>query len=92
MAFDSSKPANHFCGRTRREMLWQMGGGFLGVALAGLLDKDGFFDSKAAAATVARNRVLGANPLAPQPSRPLCMDHRLCCSPSPSRWPGHWRP
>ncbi len=29
------------CLRTRREMLWEMGGGFAGVALAGLLSKDG---------------------------------------------------
>jgi len=31
-----------FCGRTRREFLWEMGGGFVGVALAGLLQRDGF--------------------------------------------------
>jgi hypothetical protein len=65
---DTTKPANCFCGRTRREMLWQIGGGFLGLALAGMLDRDGFFGSNAAAATVSRNRVLGANPLAPMPS------------------------
>jgi hypothetical protein len=29
------------CGLTRREMVWEMGGGFAGVALAGLLAKDG---------------------------------------------------
>jgi hypothetical protein len=69
MAADSSKPDNCFCGRTRREFLWQMGGGFLGVALAGLLDKDGFFASRAAAAQISRNRVLGANPLAPEPAQ-----------------------
>jgi hypothetical protein len=37
-----------FCGRTRREMLWQTGGGFGGVALAGLLSEDGFFGGNAA--------------------------------------------
>ncbi len=31
------------CGRTRREALWQMGGGFAGLALTALLDADGFF-------------------------------------------------
>jgi hypothetical protein len=31
------------CGLTRREALWQMGGGFAGVALAAMLDADGFF-------------------------------------------------
>jgi hypothetical protein len=34
---------NQFCGRTRREFLWQAGGGFAGTALAGLLQNDGFF-------------------------------------------------
>ena len=29
--------ASHFCGRTRREFLWQAGGGFAGVAPANLL-------------------------------------------------------
>src|SRR5882757_11066162 len=33
---------SQFCGRTRREFLWEMGGGFVGVALAGLLQRDGF--------------------------------------------------
>jgi hypothetical protein len=31
------------CGRTRREMLWQVGGGFAGLALLDLLGRDGFF-------------------------------------------------
>ncbi len=42
----SSNPEKHsatFCRRTRREFLWQAGAGFAGVALAGLLDGDGFF-------------------------------------------------
>ena len=68
MAAESSKPNSCFCGRTRREFLWQMGGGFVGVALAGLLDKDGFFGARASGAAVSRNRILGAEPLAPQPS------------------------
>ncbi len=34
---------HQFCGRTRREFLWQAGGGFAGTALAGLLQNDGFF-------------------------------------------------
>jgi len=41
------------CGRTRREFVWQMGGGFAGVALAALLDGDGFFGSRARAAEAA---------------------------------------
>jgi hypothetical protein len=38
-----------FCGRTRREFLWQTGAGFTGVALAGLLD-EAFFAKQAVAA------------------------------------------
>lgn len=38
----------NFCGRTRRELLWQTGCGFGGVALTSLLSGDGFF-SKAQA-------------------------------------------
>ena len=36
-----------FCGRTRREFLWQTGGGFGAAALAGVLGGDGFFASDA---------------------------------------------
>ncbi len=42
MARNSSISGNSFCGRTRREFLWQSGGGFGAMALANLLDKDGF--------------------------------------------------
>jgi hypothetical protein len=35
------------CGRTRREFLWQVGGGFAGLALVDLLSRDGFFQSQA---------------------------------------------
>src|SRR5688572_26890057 len=48
-----SKPSNTFCGRTRREFLWQAGAGFTGVALAGLLDRDGFFGANCARAATA---------------------------------------
>jgi hypothetical protein len=54
-------PHNGFCGRTRREFLWQMGAGFTGVALAGLCD-DGLFASQARAAKSSAF----ANPLAPK--------------------------
>ena len=33
----------NFCGRTRREFLWQTGAGFGSAALASLLTQDGFF-------------------------------------------------
>src|SRR6266568_3194146 len=37
------------CGRTRREFLWQVGGGFAGLALIDLLSRDGFFAKQARA-------------------------------------------
>jgi hypothetical protein len=37
------------CGRTRREFIWQAGGGFVGTALAYLLAQDGFFNRAFAA-------------------------------------------
>jgi hypothetical protein len=51
-----------FCGRTRREFLWEAGAGFTGVALAGLLD-DRFFAAQALAADGVTKFV---NPLAPK--------------------------
>ena len=36
-------PRNTFCGRTRREFLWQAGAGFTSLGLTGLLSTDGFF-------------------------------------------------
>jgi hypothetical protein len=55
-----NKP-KQFCGRTRREFLWQAGGGFTGVALAGLLGQEGFLDSQTHAADGATQ---WKNPLA----------------------------
>jgi hypothetical protein len=43
-------PGRQFCGRTRREFLWETGAGFGGAALVGMLSADGFFDNKAQAA------------------------------------------
>ncbi|MEO2015804.1 MAG: DUF1501 domain-containing protein [Fuerstiella sp.] len=37
------------CGRSRREFVWEMGAGFSGVALAGLLSNSGFLAGEAAA-------------------------------------------
>jgi hypothetical protein len=47
------------CGRTRREFLWEVGGGFAGIALADLLTRDGFVGAAEAAKS--------AYPLAPKP-------------------------
>ncbi|QGJ69852.1 Secreted protein containing DUF1501 [Planctomycetales bacterium 10988] len=63
MAFFKRPVPNTFCGRTRREFLWQAGGGFTSVALAGLLAKDGFFQQAYGATTNGPS----ANPLAPKP-------------------------
>ena len=53
-----------FCGQTRREFLWEAGAAFTSVALAGLLDGDGFFSALTAHADGNRQYV---NPLAPKP-------------------------
>ena len=54
---------SQFCGRTRREFLWQTGGGFGAVALADLLGRDGFFSQPANA---AESKGAFGNPLAPK--------------------------
>jgi hypothetical protein len=51
------------CGRTRREFLWEAGGGFVGTALTYLLAQDGFFGGAARGAEAAP-----ALPLAPKPA------------------------
>src|SRR5262245_49934032 len=56
------RPAPEFCGRTRREFLWQAGAGFAGAALAGLLD-DRFL---AAQAVAADGKTPYVHPLAPK--------------------------
>ncbi len=59
------------CGRTRREFLWQVGGGFAGLALIDLLSSSGFFTSRASAAggsTLQRfNASTNPGPLALKP-------------------------
>ncbi len=51
-SFPYQAKTNGSCVGTRREFLWQMGAGFGGVALTGLLNQDGFFNPKIHAATV----------------------------------------
>ncbi len=60
---NAPRPAGSFCRRTRREFLWEAGAGFTGVALTGLLSRDGFFNRAAAAEPEHKF----ANPLAPKP-------------------------
>jgi hypothetical protein len=65
-----------FCQRTRREFLWEAGGGFAGTALTGMLAADGFFGARGAAAadvaSAGSSRGLAAtsgsyvNPMAPK--------------------------
>ena len=52
------------CGNTRREFVWQMGGGFAGLALSSLLDGDGFFHRHQ---LQAAERDLTTQPLAAKP-------------------------
>src|SRR6185437_13180346 len=68
-AFDEpTKRSSSFCGRTRREFLWEIGGGFGAVALTGLLGGDGFLARQAVAADGSTPFV---NPMAPKsPPRP----------------------
>ena len=65
--FDTSRfrPNHTPCGRTRREFLWQVGGGFAGLGLIDLLTRDGFFASKAGAAEAGKQS--GRYLLAPKP-------------------------
>ncbi len=53
----------NFCGRTRREFLWQAGGGFAGTALTAMLAQDGFFNTAAFGADAATH----LNPLTVKP-------------------------
>ena len=50
------------CGRSRREFLWQVGGGFAGLALIDLLSRTGAFATEARASSST-----GMNPLALKP-------------------------
>jgi hypothetical protein len=55
------------CGRSRREFLWQVGGGFAGLALIDLLERSGFFANAAQADDGATDIRNAARPLAPRP-------------------------
>jgi hypothetical protein len=52
-----NRSTRNFCGRTRREFLWETGCGFGAAALAAMLSKDGFALTGSS-----------ANPLAPRPA------------------------
>jgi Protein of unknown function (DUF1501) len=63
---NSTSSAGGFCGRTRREFLWEAGGGFTALGLVDLMSRDGFFASAARAGDLAKTPKT-ANPLAPKP-------------------------
>ena len=56
-----NRKRSDFCGRTRREFIWQTGGGFGAAALSSMLGQDGFFSDANA------SDALSVNPLAPKP-------------------------
>jgi len=63
------RPQNTFCGRTRREFLWQAGGAFTSVALADVLLRDGFLQKQAVAFDgTTPIAVPAANPLSAKPA------------------------
>ena len=54
------------CGKTRREFLWEVGGGFAGLGLIDLLSRDGFFANQVRANEAAATGEAGMHPLAPK--------------------------
>ncbi|MGE0761583.1 MAG: DUF1501 domain-containing protein, partial [Pirellulaceae bacterium] len=54
----------NFCGRTRREFLWESGAGFGSLALAAMLGSEGFFERQTVAAD---GQTPWHNPLAAKP-------------------------
>ncbi len=54
------------CGKTRREFLWEVGGGFAGLGLIDLLSRDGFFAKDARANEAVSGGEAGMHPLAPK--------------------------
>ncbi|MBI1313303.1 DUF1501 domain-containing protein [bacterium] len=52
-----------FCGRTRREFLWEAGAGFTGLALSGMMAQDGFLAKQTVAADGVSEFV---SPMAPK--------------------------
>ncbi len=57
----TSRAPGSFCGRTRREFLWEAGAGFTSLGLIDLLSRDGGLPGRADAA------IRADNPLAPKP-------------------------
>jgi len=60
---------SQFCGRTRREFLHETGAGFTGLALGSLLNADGFFETRNAAAELDGSFPGSMSPLAKRAKR-----------------------
>ncbi len=58
------RPRGQFCGRTRRELLWQAGGGFGALPLVSLLANDGQLSGQASGDDKIASSL---NPLSPKP-------------------------
>lgn len=58
-----------FCRKTRRELLWETGAGFTGLALTGMLSADGFFSEAAGASSISANPLAPRRPMAPGKAR-----------------------
>ena len=68
------------CRRSRREFLWEVGGGFAGLALIDLLSREGFFAQTARAAD--KPAVAGAVPYLLEPKKP----HFAAKAPATTAW------
>jgi hypothetical protein len=65
---ESDSHGGSFCGRTRREFLWEAGANFTGLALTAMLAESGFFQAEAqAGAAASKAPTAKLNPLAPKP-------------------------
>lgn len=71
-SFAASSP----CVPTRRELLWQAGGGFAGLALTALLSETGFFARAAQATDIAAK---SDNPLTPRPPHHAAKAKAVIC-------------
>ncbi len=59
----SHQTTTDFCGRTRREFLWEAGAGFTGLAMSGMMAQDGFLANQTVAADGVSKFV---SPMAPK--------------------------
>ena len=80
----TKRPRQEFCGRTRREFLWQAGGGFTSLPLLSMLSEDGFLGHQTQAADGASPY---ENPLAPKPPHFAPKLHSGICKMAPEFHP-----